>query len=132
MKKSSIISLVVIAVAVTVIISTSADASAYLTFDEAYELAENGRSKKIHVVGQLKKDANGKPTGIFTGPNKLSVSFVLIDNDMKEQTVYYDEPMPADLLRSEQVVVVGNYKEDRFVADRIVLKCPSKYEETEL
>ncbi len=132
MKKSSIISLIVIAVAVTVIISTSADASAYLTFDEAYELAENGKSKKIHVVGQLKKDASGKPTGIFTGPNKLSVSFVLIDNNMKEQTVFYDEPMPADLLRSEQVVVVGNYKEDRFVADRIVLKCPSKYEETEL
>lgn len=132
MKKSSIISLIVIAVAVTVIISTSADASAYLTFDEAYELAENGKSKKIHVVGQLKKDANGKPTGIFTGPNKLSVSFVLIDNNMKEQTVFYDEPMPADLLRSEQVVVVGNYQDDRFVADRIVLKCPSKYEETEL
>ncbi|MCE7995896.1 MAG: cytochrome c maturation protein CcmE [Roseivirga sp.] len=132
MKKSSIISLIVIAVAVTVIISTSADASAYLSFDEAYELAENGKSNKIHVVGQLKKDANGKPTGIFAGPNKLSVSFVLVDNNMKEQTVYYNEPMPADLLRSEQVVVVGNYQNDRFIADRIVLKCPSKYEETEL
>lgn len=132
MKKSSIISLIVIAIAVTVIISTSADASAYLTFEEAYELAENGKSKKIHVVGQLKKDPNGNPTGIFAGPNKLSVSFVLIDNNMKEQTVFYNEPMPADLLRSEQVVVVGNYQNDRFVADRIVLKCPSKYEETEL
>lgn len=132
MKKSSIISLIVIAIAVTVIISTSADASAYLTFDEAYELAESGTSKKIHVVGQLKKDTNGNPTGIFTGPNKLSVSFVLVDNNMKEQTVFYNEPMPADLLRSEQVVVVGNYQEDRFVVDRVVLKCPSKYEETEL
>lgn len=132
MKKSSIIGLIVIAVAVTVIISTSADASAYLTFDEAYELAERGKSKKIHVVGQLKKDASGKPTGIYAGANKLSVSFVMVDNNMKEQTVYYDEPMPADLLRSEQVVVVGNYQDERFIADRIVLKCPSKYEETEL
>lgn len=132
MKKSSIISLIVIAVAVTVIISTSADASAYLTFDEAYELAENGKSKKIHVVGQLKKDANGNPAGIYSSPDKLSVSFVLMDNNMKEQTVYYNEPMPADLLRSEQVVVIGNYQDDRFIADRIVLKCPSKYEETEL
>lgn len=132
MKKSSIIGLIVIAVAVTVIISTSADASAYLTFDEAYELAENGKSKKIHVVGQLKKDANGNPTGIYASPNKLAVTFVMVDNNMKEQTVYYNEPMPADLLRSEQVVVIGNYQEDRFIADRIVLKCPSKYEETEL
>ncbi len=132
MKKSSIIGLIVIAIAVSVIISTSADASAYLTFNEAYELAENGKSKKIHVVGQLKKDIYGKPTGIQSAPNKLSVAFTLIDNNNQEQVVYYNEPMPADLLRSEQVVVVGNYQNDRFVADRIVLKCPSKYEETEL
>lgn len=132
MKKSSIISLIVIAIAVSVIVSTSADASAYLTFDEAYELAEDGKSKKIHVVGQLKKGANGTPVGIYPSSNKLSVSFTLIDNNNKEQIVYYNEPMPADLLRSEQVVVVGNYQQERFVADRIVLKCPSKYEETEL
>lgn len=132
MKKSSIIGLVVIAIAVSIIISTSADASAYLTFNEAYELAESGKEKKIHVVGQLKKDRNGKPVGIYPSSNKLSVSFTMVDNNNQEQLVYYNEPMPSDLLRSEQVVVVGNYQEDRFVADRIVLKCPSKYEETEL
>lgn len=132
MKKSSIIGLVVIAIAVAIIISTSADASAYVTFTEAQEMAENGKSKLIHVVGQLKKDAQGRPVNVVTGPNKLSVSFTMVDDDNREQRVFLDDPMPSDLLRSEQVVVIGSYQEDMFVADRILLKCPSKYEETEL
>jgi cytochrome c-type biogenesis protein CcmE len=132
MKKSSIIGLIVIAVAIGVIISLTTETSVYGDFDMAYEMAENGESKKIHVIGELKKDANGKPTGIYASPDKLSVSFVMVDNNMKEQTVYYNEPMPSDLLKSEQVVVVGNYKGDRFIAQKIQLKCPSKYEETEL
>ena len=132
MKKSSIIGLVVIAIAVGVIVSTSADASAYVTFSTAKEMADNGQSKMIHVVGQLKKDAQGKPVGVVPGPNKLSVSFLMVDEDQREQQVFLDDPMPADLLRSEQVVVIGNYQNDVFVADRVLLKCPSKYEETEL
>ena len=55
MKKSSIIGLVVIAMAVAIIVSTSADASSYANFAEAKALADNGATKKIHVVGELKK-----------------------------------------------------------------------------
>lgn len=132
MKKSSIIGLAVIAIAVAIIISTSADASAYVTFGEAQEMAEQGQSKMIHVVGELKKDALGRPVGVVPGPNKLSVTFTMIDENKREQQVFLNEPMPSDLLRSEQVVVVGAYKDNLFVADRVLLKCPSKYEETEL
>ena len=131
MKKSSIIGLVVIAVAVTIIISTSAEASAYVTFSTAKEMAENGDSKMIHVVGELKKDAAGRPVGVVPSPNKLSVSFMMVDEDKIEQQVFLNDPMPADLLKSEQVVVIGNYENDVFVADQVLLKCPSKYEESE-
>ncbi len=131
MKKSSVIGLVVIAIAVAIIVSTSADASAYVTFSTAKEMADNGQAKMIHVVGELKKDSQGKPLGVVPGPNKLSVSFLMVDEDNREQQVYLDEPMPADLLRSEQVVVIGAYKNEVFVADRVLLKCPSKYEETQ-
>ena len=132
MKKSSIIGLVVIAIAIGIVISTSADASAYVTFSTAKEMAESGKSKMIHVVGQLKKDSQGRPVGVVPGPNKLSVRFMMVDEDQKEQQVFLDEPMPAYLLMSDQVVVIGNYQNDVFVADRVLLKCPSKYEETEL
>ena len=57
---------------------------------------------------------------------------MMIDNENIEQKIYFNEPMPPDLYRSEQVVVIGSFKEDVFVADKILLKCPSKYQEEEI
>ncbi|MEQ9438210.1 MAG: cytochrome c maturation protein CcmE [Cyclobacteriaceae bacterium] len=132
MKLKYIIALIVIAVAVTVIISTAGDASSYVTFQEAHTLAERGKAAKIHVVGQLKKDEQGEVIGVEPSEDKLSVSFVMVDQNNQEQQVYYNEPMPADLLRSEQVVVIGSYRNEHFVADEVLLKCPSKYQEQEI
>ena len=50
----------------------------------------------------------------------------------KEQKVYYNEPMPPDFTRSEKVVVIGNYQNNDFVARKILLKCPSKYQEEKI
>mgnify|MGYP003563772413 CR=1 FL=1 len=129
MKKSHIVGIVVIAIAVFVIISTAGDASTYVNFEEARTLSEQGNDKKVHVVGQLKKDASGEIVGIEPGDNMLTVTFLMVDNDNKTNKVFYSQPMPPDLKQSEQVVVIGKYKNDLFIADQILLKCPSKYEE---
>ncbi|MTI33633.1 cytochrome c maturation protein CcmE [Xanthovirga aplysinae] len=133
MKKSHILGIVVIAIAITVIVSTAGDASSYVTFKEAHEMAEKGKDAKIHVVGQLKKDEQGQVIGIYPSEDKLSFSFMLIDNNGQEQMVSYHEPMPNDFMRSEQVVVIGGYNQNHeFLADKILMKCPSKYQETEV
>ncbi|MGL1888337.1 MAG: cytochrome c maturation protein CcmE [Reichenbachiella sp.] len=129
MKKSHILGIIVIGVAIMVIISTAGDASTYVGFSEAKEIAQAGNDKKIHVVGQLKKDTHGEIKGIQESPDKLSFSFVLVDQNNKEQRVLFNEPMPADFLRSEQVVVVGAYHQNAFLASKILMKCPSKYQE---
>lgn len=132
MKKSHIIGIVVIAVAVFVIISTAGDASTYVNFDEARALFESGNNKKVHVVGQLKKNTDGEIMGIERGEDKLTVTFLMVDNNQNTNKVFYNKPMPPDLKESEQVVVIGQYKEDVFYANQILLKCPSKYEEESL
>ncbi len=129
MKKTHIVGLVVIAVALMIIISTAGDASTYVSFNEAHEMAEKGNNNKIHVVGKLKKDHDGNVINVETSPDNRSFRFSLIDEHNNEQMVYHPNPMPTDFLRSEQVVVVGAYNDDRFVADKILLKCPSKYQE---
>lgn len=129
MKKTHIIGIIVIAIAIVVIISTAGDASAYVDFKDAKEMYQAGNKNKIHVVGQLKKDAEGKVIGIETSPDMLSFKFTMIDKDSVEQVVFHPNPMPTDFLRSEQVVVVGAYQNEKFVADKILLKCPSKYQE---
>lgn len=132
MKKSHIIGIVVIAIAVFVIISTAGDASTYVNFEEAKALSASGSNQKVHVVGQLKKDSQGKIIGVKTSENKLTVTFLMVDNEQKTNQVFYNKPLPPDLKQSEQVVVIGHYKDDIFYANQILLKCPSKYEEETL
>ncbi len=131
MKKTHIVGILVIAVAITIIISTTGDASAYKNFSEAKEMAEAGNESKIHVVGTLKKQ-NEQVIGLMESPDKLSFSFIMVDENKTEQQVFYPEPMPTDFLRSEQVVVIGSYKNETFVANKILMKCPSKYKEEEI
>jgi len=130
MKKSHILIIVVIAVAVGIIITTAGDASTYVNFEQARQLSTAGSKKDIHVVGELKKDEMGNVIGIEEGADKVSFSFIMIDDNGKEQRVLYNQPMPPDFQRSEKVVVIGSYKEDEsFYARKILLKCPSKYQE---
>jgi cytochrome c-type biogenesis protein CcmE len=129
MKKSHIFIIIIISVAITIIISTSNDASTYVTFDQAYQMASNGSKNSIHVVGELKKDPKGNIIGIEPGQDKVSFFFIMVDENRKQQIVYHNQPMPQDFTRSEKVVVVGQYSGDVFVAEKILLKCPSKYQE---
>jgi cytochrome c-type biogenesis protein CcmE len=129
MKISHIIGIIVIGIAILIIVATAGDASTYMDFSEARSLALKGNTSKIHVVGQLKKDSSGEIIGIEKSADMLSFAFVLMDQNGKEQKVIYNEPMPADFMKSEQVVVIGSYKNDTFLAEKILMKCPSKYQE---
>ena len=134
MKKSHIIGIIIIAAAIMIIMSTAGDASTYVDFGQAKELAEDGSKSKVHVVGRLKKDAKGHIVGMqydpLVDPNYFS--FMLVDTNRVEQKVVYFNPKPQDFERSEQVVITGNMQKDVFVADKILLKCPSKYVEKEV
>jgi cytochrome c-type biogenesis protein CcmE len=81
----------------------------------------------------LQKDAAGQVEGIEVREDKTSFTFLLVDNEGTTQKVFYNEPVPADFHRSEQVVVIGSYRnKEIFVADKILMKCPSKYQETDV
>jgi len=132
MKLSHIIAIIVIVAAIAIIIFTAGDASTYVNFDQAFQMASTGNDAQIHVVGELKKDESGHPVGLENSEDKLSFSFILVDDNKKEQKVIYNEPMPPDFLRSEKVVVIGHYQNDQFIARKILLKCPSKYQDQKL
>ncbi|MFN3998015.1 cytochrome c maturation protein CcmE [Algoriphagus sp.] len=133
MKKGHIIGLGIIAIAIVIIMTSIGDASSYESFNTAWEMKEDGEDKSIHVVGQLKKDESGQVIGLDVREDKVSFTFLLVDNEGTEQKVFYNEPVPADFQRTEQVVVIGSYRDKEiFIADKILMKCPSKYQETEV
>ena len=129
MKGKYIIGFVIIGIAMAIIISMAGDASSYVTFEEAKQLSDKGFDKSIHVVGELPKTPTGTVTSIIESPDKLSFRFDLIDEVGKKQTVLHNNPVPTDFLKSEKVVIIGAYEGDKFIANKILLKCPSKYQE---
>ncbi len=133
MKISHIIGVVAIAIAIAVIVSMSGSASTYVDFQQAATLATEGSARKVHVVGELSKDASGSIVGMMYKPQEDPnfFEFYLKDDKDKIQKVVYLNPMPQDFERSEKVVVIGAMKNDVFLADKILMKCPSKYQDNE-
>ena len=129
MKNTSALSLVFISIMIIIIITTFGDASTYVSFSEAKSLYSSGNFSKIHVVGKLNKNPEDKIIGIKKGDDMLSFTFEMVDEKGKKENVFYGEPMPPDFLLSEQIVVIGSYNNNQFIADEILLKCPSKYTE---
>ena len=130
MKKRHIFALLLAAVALSLVVSTFQGASRYVNFAEARGLREaKSLSGSVHLIGSLPKDAHGKVWGVEEAVDHLSFRFSLVDNVGDTQQVSYPHPMPMDFLRAEQVVVVGQAAESKgFEAQKILLKCPSKYE----
>jgi cytochrome c-type biogenesis protein CcmE len=97
-------------------------------------MAADGDDDKVHVVGKLKKESDGSIVGMFYNPviNPNHFEFILVDINNEAHSVIYQNAKPQDFDKSEQVVVVGKVKGDVFVADEILMKCPSKYEEKEV
>ncbi len=129
MKNLNVLPLVFLSIAVIIIISTFGDASTYVSFSKAKEVYNSGSLTKFHVVGKLNKDENNNIKGVVKSQDMLSFSFEMIDEDGRKENVFYNEPMPPDFLLSEQVVVIGGFEDNKFIAEDILLKCPSKYTE---
>ncbi len=124
MKKSAILGLVVIAIAMAMIISIYADSSTYATFAEAEEQAI-----ELHVVGTLNKQ---KELHYDPVQDANHFSFYMYDKDSVECKVVFKGAKPQDIERSEQIVLTGKMVGNEFQASKILMKCPSKYNKDEI
>ncbi|WP_312187234.1 cytochrome c maturation protein CcmE [Sphingobacterium sp.] len=119
MKKSSIILIVIIAVAIAMILVIYTDSSTYSTFAEAKE-----KKTELYVVGQLNKE-KALHYDPKTDANKFT--FFMYDNAGTECEVIFRGAKPQDIERSEQIVLTGKMEGNVFRASKILMKCPSKY-----
>ena len=129
MKKTHIIGIVVIAMAIGAIVSTINDAGTYVTFAKA----KSNPNVEYTVIGELNKSKE-----IMYNPevNANLFSFYVIDQDGAEEKITFHGTKPQDFERSEQITLQGKMIDDNFICTKILMKCPSKYnngqEEVEL
>jgi len=107
--------------AVMLAVNFAQSMSIYTNFSVAKESGDY-----VHIVGKwVERDKASY------NPNLDQFMFYLEDSTKAVELVRYHEPKPNDFEKAEKVVVIGKYldKEKLFEADKIVMKCPSKYEE---
>ena len=123
MKKSHIIGIIIIAIAIGAIFTLLGDASTYATFS----IAQASEGKEFHVVGRLDKSKEmlyspEQDPNIFT--------FYMKDSDSTEKKVILHQAKPQDFEHTEQIVAIGKCEGKEFHASSVLMKCPSKYVDT--
>lgn len=122
MKKTHIIILVGIAAVIVGLLSYSVDFSTYDTVDSA----KQKEGKYVHLIAKLDRSQPIEYDPI-TNPNYLA--FHAVDSLGGQTKVVYHNSKPADLEKSERIVMKGKMVAGHFECKEILLKCPSKYKD---
>jgi cytochrome c-type biogenesis protein CcmE len=122
MKKSHIIVLVGIAIAIGALIMLSVDFSTYDTILSA----KKKQGKFVHLIARLDKSV---PLEYDPAKNPNYLSFTAIDSLGGRAKVVYLNTKPPELEHSERIVLKGKMQGEIFECTDILLKCPSKYKD---
>ncbi len=68
------------------------------------------------------------PSKVHYDVDKGELVFALQDEKMEVMEVVYRGVKPANFEQATSVVAIGTYKDGRFEADQLLVKCPSKYQ----
>jgi cytochrome c-type biogenesis protein CcmE len=90
----------------------------YISFAEA---RRSGSS--VQVNGVL-----ADPAHVSYDAGKSELVFALKDDKNEVMDVVYKGVKPVNFEQATNVVAIGSYKDGRFAADQLLVKCPSKYQ----
>lgn len=108
---------VIIAFLVYAAISFSNSLTPYVTFAQAKSAAGKVQVKGVLADGKIKAAQDGK-----------NLEFTLRDEGGEEAVVVYGGVKPEGIEQATSIVAVGKFSEGRFVAEKLLVKCPSKYQ----
>jgi len=93
----------------------------YLTFDEARK-----SRGVVQVMGGLDKQSDRYDTA------KQELSFELLDENGRRMPVVYRGIKPGNFRDAISIVAIGRYHAGRIEAEKLLVKCPSKYQGAEV
>ncbi len=118
MKKSRVffLAVIVIFIAYSSLVYQSS-LTTYVDFAQA-----KSTKSAVQVKGTL---ATSKITQTEDG---RAIAFVLRDDNGEEVTVTYPGVKPEGIEQAAGIVAIGKYANGQFQADKLLVKCPSKYQ----
>jgi cytochrome c-type biogenesis protein CcmE len=91
----------------------------YVSFEEA---RKSGAT--VQIIGEVVFPQVEYDTQTFL------LTFPITDENGNRMPVQYGGVKPGNFEQADRVVVIGRYKEGVFLADQLLVKCPSKYQGT--
>lgn len=119
-------SALIIAVAVITIgwitVGTGSEEVPYVSIDELTQKQGEWTQNRFRMGGLVEAGS------IVYSENNLRVDFVIHQDDSRLQVTY--KGLPPDMFKDgAEVIIEGGYKENVFIADNLMTKCASRYEE---
>lgn len=93
----------------------------YLTFEEARKARG-----VVQVMGALDKQSDRYDT------SRQELSFVLLDPSGARMPVAYRGIQPGNFKDAISIVAIGPYRDGKIEAEKLLVKCPSKYQGAEV
>jgi len=113
-----VLALGLLAVAIGVgVTSFKKSVTPYITFAEAR-----------HASGLVQVNGVLADKRYVMKPNEQYLSFRLRDERGEILPVEYHGVIPGNFDQAVSIVAIGHYQDARFVADQLLVKCPSKYQ----
>lgn len=83
---------------------------------------QSAAQDKVQAMGEVIKARTTYDTKTHT------LLFFLRDRNGREMKVVYSGVRPGNFDQADRVAAVGRYRDGAFYADKLLVKCPSKYQ----
>ena len=98
-------------------VSFKSSLTPYVTFAKAKTM-----SGSVQVRGVLISER------VIMTEDKKAITFKLQDENGREALIVYKGTKPDGIEEATSIVAIGKYQNDQFIAEKLLVKCPSKYQ----
>lgn len=98
---------------------------------------QNSLTPYVNFAQAKAMNSSVQVRGVLANPNINTIEqgkllqFVLRDEAGEEVTVSYRGAKPDNMEEATSIVAIGRYQQGQFVAEKLLVKCPSKYQSTQ-
>jgi cytochrome c-type biogenesis protein CcmE len=116
----------VIAIAIVYLIFTATQSTAayFLTVEELHNKGSALYGRNVRVSGKVLGDS------IDFNSRDLVLQFEVVDESGAVLPVMFNGPKPDQMRHDAEAIIEGKYDGTTFTAQTLLLKCPSRYEES--
>jgi len=118
MNKRLVIGAIIIAVCLVFALTAFENSlTAYVDFATARTL-----NKNCQIIGEVVKEE------AVYDPSAGVLRFPITNDDGERMLIHYAGAIPGNFEQAKSVVAIGRYQRGQFQAERLLVKCPSKYQ----